>query len=558
MNNKCSKCGEILYPGDKFCTGCGSKVEDVNSRKKELMEKFFDGYMCKKCNAPINEDDKTCPYCGSSTDDRVMKMKKIEHEDQSIKFQNDFSLSNDMNSLSPKDFDAIYSLPEEEMIEKFLDKEIAKANMSPNMIPKDACRRKKITNIILSSLVFIYICLIFFHFPIYTYIIGAILLVIAFVVLSRFNLKKFIVKQVKSRPGEKISNIVMMDKNTLISDNSGTLLIISLLIAIILPLIIFYNPKIIYEEIEGGYAVRYYIFGLSNFKKVEIPEKYNGKDIVSLRGNTFSNMPFLYEVKLPDTIKEIRGQAFYNDASLEIVNMPENLEYLGGGAFYNCISLKSIEFNNNLTYLGGEAFYNAESLENVKLSNNIEEIRGDTFKYCKILRSIDIPDKVTRIGAHAFYGNINLSNVNISPNSKLTEIGSSAFRECDSLHEISLPSSAKYDARSFKDSPTTVKYYIGENAYVERRAMIYSTSGFADSFYPMNMASFSIKGTAINYGQDGYVWVDVDITGGIEKKLKIRCDGKTRYMISDNIYIIADLKTEIPTGYYSIYAKIYY
>ena len=36
----------------------------------------------------------------------------------------------------------------------------------------------------------------------------------------------------------------------------------SLIVATVLPLIIFYKPKIIYEKIDGGYAVRYYIFGI--------------------------------------------------------------------------------------------------------------------------------------------------------------------------------------------------------------------------------------------------------------------------------------------------------
>ena len=39
--------------------------------------------------------------------------------------------------------------------------------------------------------------------------------------------------------------------------------------------------------------------------------------VVGLRGNTFSNMPFLTEVSLPDSITEIRGQAFKNCRSLE-------------------------------------------------------------------------------------------------------------------------------------------------------------------------------------------------------------------------------------------------
>jgi hypothetical protein len=80
---------------------------------------------------------------------------------------------------------------------------------------------------------------------------------------------------------------------------------------------------------DGGYGVRYYAFGLTNFISATIPEEHNGKPVISLRGNTFSNMFFLKEVKLPDTITEIRGQAFKNCISLKSVNIPKNLEYLG-------------------------------------------------------------------------------------------------------------------------------------------------------------------------------------------------------------------------------------
>ena len=111
-----------------------------------------------------------------------------------------------------------------------------------------------------------------------------------------------------------------------------------------MPSIIFLKPKILYEKVDNGYAVRYYAFGLTNFKTATIPETYKNEKVVSLRGNTFSNMPFLKSVKLPDTITEIRGQAFKNCKRLTDVNIPENLEYLGGGAFYNAKSIKRIEF----------------------------------------------------------------------------------------------------------------------------------------------------------------------------------------------------------------------
>jgi len=277
--------------------------------------------------------------------------------------------------------------------------------------------------------------------------------------MTKFNLMKYLKKEVKARPSEKISNIIMTTKNSFVIDTTKRFRMICILIAIILPLIIFVNPRIMYEHIENGYAVRFYTFGVTNFKTATIPEIYKGENVVSLRGNTFSNMPFLEKVTLPNTITEIRGQAFKNDFNLVSVNMPTNLEYLGGGAFYNCSSLASITLPDTLTYMGGETFYRASSLEQVKLSSNLTEIKGDTFAYCISLRSISIPDKVTRIGGHAFYGSTSLSEVLFTENSKLVEIGSSAFRQCPNLYSITIPYNTAVNTRAFKESPTMIKYF---------------------------------------------------------------------------------------------------
>lgn len=122
----------------------------------------------------------------------------------------------------------------------------------------------------------------------------------------------YLKKEIKSRPQEKISNVIMNIKNSLIEDKQKGLRTTILILGIITPLIVFSKPRIMYEKVSDGYAVRFYTFGLTNFKTVEIPEKHNGKPVLSLRGNTFSNMPFLEEVNLPNTIKEINTCSYYD------------------------------------------------------------------------------------------------------------------------------------------------------------------------------------------------------------------------------------------------------
>ena len=400
----------------------------------------------------------------------------------------------------PTSFDPMYRNTEEKMLEIFINKELQKAKINKyiGLIPTDALKRKKIMNIIVLFLLFVLISMVFFHFPIYSYIIGAIIILIVYKSSRKFDLTVYLKKELKARPSEKVSNIIMNAKNTLVKDDSNKIFVIGIIIAIALPLLIFIKPRIIYEKMDNGYGVRFYTFGLTNFTSATIPETYKGEKVVSLRGNTFSNMFFLKDINLPDSITEIRGQAFKNLYFLEEIKLPNKLEYLGGGAFYNCKKLKSIVIPDTVTEMGGEAFYNATSLESVKLSTNITEIRGNTFENCSSLKSITIPDKVTRIGGHAFYANSSLSEVIITENSELIEIGSSAFRLCDSLYEITIPVDTYVNERAFKESPTQKKYYYNSESIDN----ITGSNAWIDVNKPAYFADYNINIDVNRYNYD--------------------------------------------------------
>ena len=328
-----------------------------------------------------------------------------------------------------EDFDPLFAMSEEDCVEGFIKREMQRAGITEeqNLIPEDMLRRKNILNAILAVLLFVYISLFFFHFPMKTYVIGLIILVVYAFLTSRYQLIKYLKKEIRSRSQEKISNIVMNVKASMVPDYSKKLKWVLMAVAVAGSLLLFSKPRIFYEQADDGYYVRFYVYGLTNMTTATIPDTYQGEKVVGLRGNTFSNMPFLSEVTLPDSITEIRGQAFKNCRSLERVTLPEHLTYLGGEAFYHCSSL--------------------------------EEIRGNTFEECTSLLRIEIPDNVTRIGGHAFYGNTSLEEVVISPDSKLQQIGSSAFRCCDSLREITLPRGVSVNERAFKETPVRIDYY---------------------------------------------------------------------------------------------------
>lgn len=364
-------------------------------------------------------------------------------------------------AVSSADFDPLFSMSEDDCLEEFIKREMSRAGIAEDqkLIPEDMLRRKNILSVIFAILLFVYVCLIFFHFPFATYVEGLLILVVYGFLTGRYKLLKYLKKEVKARPQEKISNIVMNVKTSLVPDYSKKLRLGLLAAAAACALLLFAKPRIFYEQAPGGVNVRFYAYGITNMTKVTIPDTYNGEKVVGLRGNTFSNMLLLREVNLPDTITEIRGEAFKGCRILKKVNLPANLEYLGGGAFYHCSLLQEIDLPDSLNYLGGEAFYGCSGLKEIILPEGIAEIRGNTFEECTDLQMVKIPDSVTRIGGHAFYGDSSLEYVLLSPGSKLQEIGSSAFRCCDSLTEITLPRNVYINERAFKETPLGKIYY---------------------------------------------------------------------------------------------------
>lgn len=82
-------------------------------------------------------------------------------------------------------------------------------------------RRKTILNILFALLLFFYVSMIFFHFPIAAYAIGLVILVVFRILTGRYKLMNYLKKEVKSRPQEKISNIVMQVQTSLVPDYSS-------------------------------------------------------------------------------------------------------------------------------------------------------------------------------------------------------------------------------------------------------------------------------------------------------------------------------------------------
>ena len=111
---------------------------------------------CAKCHAVLRVSDKFCPQCGTEiSGDNIVVVSKKKSTVQIPKKE----------VVTPTNFDQMYSLTEDKLLEEFINKEIAKANLdkNANLLPSAILKRKKILNIIFSILIFIFITSYFFH-----------------------------------------------------------------------------------------------------------------------------------------------------------------------------------------------------------------------------------------------------------------------------------------------------------------------------------------------------------------------------------------------------------
>lgn len=395
--------------------------------------------ICPKCKSEQNDTAKFCGECG--TDLSELKEEVVETVN-----------AKDGTIFNKEEFDStLYYSNEDFYVKKIVNEEMKKNSNSFSKTLPSIEIRKSIMTLIYGLIFVLFMTLYaFYHvFLVGFFFLFIILTIIYIVQLLKYNIKSYILKDVKSRPDEKISNIVASTLSG--ASNSKVIFIICrivvLIICFIIPLYCFRDSHMIYERQGNDYVVRYYtlsVFGQED--KIVIPSKYKCKKVVGIRGDVFKNTYGLYEVVLPDTLEEIRG-----------------------GAFKNCDSLQKINIPKSVTRIGGEAFYSCDSLVNIELPEGLDEIHGSTFENCRLLESINIPDSVTRIGGHAFRSCGNLKEVKLTEKSQLREIGSSAFRECYDLYEITLPMGVIIDERSFKDSPTNINYFGAENSWLTEK-----------------------------------------------------------------------------------------
>lgn len=310
----------------------------------------------------------------------------------------------------PATVEAVYMLSEQQMFQQIIDNELKALGIDEKAPIQGATRQKNIAAAIFSFLLFALGCMIFLRFFKFAIALAVIILIYR-KYYKRFTKYSYIIKQLKTRPDEKIPYVIASCAKPVKSKISPTLIrTMIFILPLILLVITFWKPHAFYEEVDGGYGLRYYTSSVIPEKDIVIPDYYNGKPVVSLRGEVFKDLFTAETIQVPETVTEIRGQAFQNCRKLRQVNIP----------------------------------------------HGITEIKAETYRDCRALESIEIPDGVTRIGAHAFRNCDSLTEV-YCPDS-VESIGRSAFRECDSLQTVSIPSTVSLDEKVFSETSADVNY----------------------------------------------------------------------------------------------------
>ncbi len=217
------------------------------------------------------------------------------------------------------------------------------------------------------------------------------------------------------------------------------------------------------------------IEGAFTFDSSNVLTKYTGTggDIIipakttKIASNVFQNKESITSVTFAGTkCKEIGYSAFSGCSSLRSVTIPDTVTIIGSRAFYHT-DLSEIALPSGLTDMGSGVFEGNPNLKKVTVNSKItSDPDADCFKDCKIESIIfgsgvngiavnlfnnatfadgfllTVPDGILTIGESAFYGS-NISGIRFTSNSKLKEIGDTAFLGCTGIKELTLPASVQ-------------------------------------------------------------------------------------------------------------------
>lgn len=214
-----------------------------------------------------------------------------------------------------------------------------------------------------------------------------------------------------------------------------------------------------------------------------IPEKIEGKPVVSFGDYAVFNSSTLKSVTIPKSLTIINSNPFYGCTALENIyvekgnsnlmssdgvlynrdfdllfafpagragsfTVPGSVVRICKSAFSGCKKLIGVTLPARLSGINSRAFESCSAITELKIPETVKAIDSAAFFNCSSLKKVNIPSSITKIRSETFSGCISLESITLPAG--LTVIGSCAFEHCGNLKKITIPSGiSKICGRSF-------------------------------------------------------------------------------------------------------------
>ncbi len=163
-------------------------------------------------------------------------------------------------------------------------------------------------------------------------------------------------------------------------------------------------------------------------------------ELTTIGDNAFSGCHNLFNLSLPNSVKEIGERAFYDCINMESLTLGSGLSLCKNMAFSGCYSLNSLHI---------PAIYNWCTI-------TFESDTANPLYYaCRLLvnkskiEELNIPEGIESISSYAFYNNSSITSVNIP--TSLKSIGRNAFTGCDYIEKVTIRNVKRWSEIEFEN-----------------------------------------------------------------------------------------------------------
>ena len=305
--------------------------------------------------------------------------------------------------------------------------------------------------------------------------------------------------------------------------------------------------------IDGGVKITKYT-GIGG--DVVVPATLDGKTVLEIGENAFSNNDSLTSITLPEGLKRIGRAAFQQCRSLNRVTFPESLEGIDEWAFGICSSLTSISLPKNVSFIGGNPFNQCSSLTSISVSplnpnyqvvgGLLVDKSGKTVIACPGgAVSAIIPEGITAIGDQAFAGCYHLTNINL-PES-VASIGSMAFIHTG-LTSINIPKKVSAIARwSFGHCGDLVSITVAHDnsSYTSIDGLLFDKDGTSLIACPAGKTSVLLPTSVTDIGSSAFYGCDKLMVINLPENVKSIADQGFAYCRNLTNIVLPEGVTEI-------------